>query len=62
MIFGCVRERRPVGIKEKRSNDMGTKDGGKKPGSGNNDYYKSLITYMIIMLVISVMSLYKNDK
>ncbi len=34
---------------------MGTKDGGKKPGSGNNDYYKSLITYMIIMLVITIL-------
>ena len=34
---------------------MGTKDGGKKPGSGNNDYYKSLIMYMLIMLVITIL-------
>ena len=34
---------------------MGTKDGGKKPGSGSNDYYKSLIMYMLIMLVITIL-------
>ena len=34
---------------------MGAKDGGKKPGSGFDNYYKSLIIYMVIMLVVTIL-------
>ena len=34
---------------------MGAKDGGKKPGSGFDNYYKSLIIYMVVMLVVTIL-------
>ena len=34
---------------------MGEKDGGKKPGSGFDNYYKSLIIYMVVMLVVTIL-------
>ena len=34
---------------------MGAKDCGKKPGSGFDNYYKSLIIYMVVMLVVTIL-------
>ena len=34
---------------------MGAKDGGKKPGSGFDNYYKSLIIYLVVMLVVTIL-------